>query len=379
MRLVAPFGFYGWGNIGDESTLQGFARLLAHYGNGTRAWVASRNPSHTARIEPSLKYYNAAGNDLRGTWARFRANAAVVAGGTPIMDVFGAWPLKEVATAVAGAVDRHQPFAFVGSGTETLKRQDSRRLVSELLAPRVCHWTVRSMCDKERLSEYGVPGGRITVAADMAWMLDSVTKDFGERYLAGLGIDPSTPCVGVNLTGEQFALAQQPELFSRIAAFLDAITENSARRVLFLANEVRDEDTFDAAASRKVIASMKNADRTLIVPNRYWSPQEMMSLIACCHVTLSMRYHFCLFSAVQGIPFIALQRSDKVADLCRDLSWPHGVSLDDLSAPRLVSIYADLEYRRPQHVATLAERVVKMRDRALQNRIALDRLRDEQR
>ena len=22
MRLLAPFGFYGWGNIGDESTLQ---------------------------------------------------------------------------------------------------------------------------------------------------------------------------------------------------------------------------------------------------------------------------------------------------------------------------------------------------------------------
>jgi polysaccharide pyruvyl transferase WcaK-like protein len=213
----------------------------------------------------------------------------------------------------------------------------------------------------------------------MAWMLDSVPRGFGEKCLADLGIDPSTHCVGVNLTGERFALAQQPELFSRIAAFLDAITGNSAVRVLFLANEVRDDDTFDAAASRKVIAGMKNADRALIVPNRYWSPQEMMSLIACCRTTVSMRYHFCLFSAVQGVPFIALQRSDKVADLCRDLGWPHGLALDDLTAPRLVAMSADLEGNRPQHVARLAERVVKMRDRALQNRVALDRLRNEQR
>ena len=29
MNLVAPFGFYGAGNIGDEATLQGFARLLS--------------------------------------------------------------------------------------------------------------------------------------------------------------------------------------------------------------------------------------------------------------------------------------------------------------------------------------------------------------
>jgi len=29
MNIVAPFGFYGYGNIGDEATLQGFARLRA--------------------------------------------------------------------------------------------------------------------------------------------------------------------------------------------------------------------------------------------------------------------------------------------------------------------------------------------------------------
>jgi polysaccharide pyruvyl transferase WcaK-like protein len=379
MRLVAPFGFYGWGNIGDESTLQGFARLLASCGNGTRAWVASRNPSHTARIEPYFKYYHAARTDLRGKWARFRANAAVVAGGTPIMDVFGSWPLKEVANVVVGASKRHQPFAFVGSGTETLNREESRRVLSEVLAPRVCHWTVRSMRDRERLSEYGVPDERITVAADMAWMLDAVGREFGQKCLADLGFDPNTQCVGVNLTSERFALAQQPELFSRISAFLDSITENRPLRVLFLANEVRDDDSFDSAASRKVIAGMKNRDRAFIVPNRYWSPQEMMSLIACCVLTVSMRYHFCLFSALQGVPFIALQRSDKVLDLCRDLSWAHGLKLDELEAARLVSISADLERNRPQYAATLTERVMKMRDRALDNRIALDRLRDEQR
>jgi polysaccharide pyruvyl transferase WcaK-like protein len=379
MRLVAPFGFYGWGNIGDESTLQGFARLLASYDNGTRAWVASRNPSHTARIEPYFKYYNAARPDPRGEWAKFRANSAVVAGGTPIMDVFGSWPLNEVATVVVGAADRHQPFAFIGSGTETLNSEESRRVLSEVLAPRVCHWTVRSMRDRERLAQYGIPDQRITVAADMAWMLDPVPRDFGKRCLVDLGIDPSTHCVGVNLTGERFALAQQPELFSKIAAFLDVITEKSAVHVLFLANEVRDGEAFDAAASRKVIAGMKNRDRAHIVPNRYWSPQEMMSLIACCRMTVSMRYHFCLFSAVQGIPFIALQRSDKVVDLCRDLNWPLGLKLDHLEAARLVSMSADVEQNRPQYIAALAEQVVKMRTRALQNRVALDRLRDEQR
>ena len=115
MRLVAPFGFYGWGNIGDESTLQGFARLVSRYGNGTRVWVASRNPSHTARIEPSFKYYKAVGRDLRRKWAGYRATAAVVAGGTPIMDVLGAWPLCELVPLIENIHRRGKTIAFLGS------------------------------------------------------------------------------------------------------------------------------------------------------------------------------------------------------------------------------------------------------------------------
>jgi hypothetical protein len=30
MNIVAPFGFYGYGNIGDEATLQGLPAWWAH-------------------------------------------------------------------------------------------------------------------------------------------------------------------------------------------------------------------------------------------------------------------------------------------------------------------------------------------------------------
>ena len=88
MRIVIPFGFYGWGNIGDESTLQGFARLIAgHPRIEPHPWVASRNRSHTARIEPSFRYYDALARDLRGWWARQRADAYLFAGGMFIFTI----------------------------------------------------------------------------------------------------------------------------------------------------------------------------------------------------------------------------------------------------------------------------------------------------
>jgi len=376
MNLLVPWGFYGCGNIGDESTLQGFARLIARSENGLRVWIASRDPSHTARVEPSFKYYKTTGRDLRRLWANYRSAAHVVAGGTPIMDVFGDWPFREIAPLVVAASDKRTPFAFIGCGTETLQREESRRAVAEVFSPRVCHWTVRSERDKDRLTDYGVPPARITITADLAWTLDAVTKDFGQAYLSRLGVDPDNRYVGVNLTGERFVLAQEPELFSKVATFLDYLIEMYDLRILFLANEIREDDTFDKAASRRVLSCMKYPDHALIVPNRYWSPQEMMSLIACCNLTLSMRYHFCVFSALQGIPFIALKRSDKVEDLCWDLGWPHGLSLNCVDPAELAAIFSDIEQKQPSYMTALHTRVQRMRDRAFQNDVALEYLRN---
>ena len=51
MRLVAPFGFYGSGNIGDEATLLGFGRLMERFGGGVGVDVASSDPAHTKRVD----------------------------------------------------------------------------------------------------------------------------------------------------------------------------------------------------------------------------------------------------------------------------------------------------------------------------------------
>lgn len=100
----------------------------------------------------------------------------------------------------------------------------------------------------------------------------------------------------------------------------------------------------------------------------------MLSMIACCSLSMNTRYHFCLFSALQSVPFIALKRSDKVEDLCWDLDWSHGLSLNDVHMGVLVDMFSDIERNRPSCVAALHARVHQMRDRAFQNRVALEYL-----
>lgn len=375
MNALAPFGFYGWGNIGDESTLQGFARLVGLHGRGLKVSVSSQNPVHTRRVEPFFKYFRAGENSFRERWARRTSQAHVIAGGTPIMDNLGDWPLSELVPLVESAVRSGRPFACVGVGVETLREERSRRLVTTELAPHVVHWSVRSDRDRGRLESLGVSPARITVAADMAWLLSPVDTDFGRRTIARLipGGDRRI-VVGVNINFERAMAARQPHLKVIVAAALDRLIDTVDARVLFLCNEIREGETFDKATAQSIVALMKRRDQAAIVPNEYFTPQQMLSLIGCCDLTVSSRYHFCLFSALQAVPFLALNRSDKVEDLCLDLHWSNALTLPDLDAHDLCRHMNDLARDRPALTLILAEGAGQLRTKAHKNLAALEAL-----
>jgi polysaccharide pyruvyl transferase WcaK-like protein len=206
----------------------------------------------------------------------------------------------------------------------------------------------------------------------MAWLLDPTSLEFGRQQLSQLGIGADESLLGVTINSEPFMLLEQPQLFEIMGRFLDAVIERYDVRVLFLCNEVREEDTYDKATSLKIKASMTHDEHAFILPNDYWAPQEMLSIVGCCRAMISTRYHSCVFSALQGVPFLALKRSDKVADLCWDMDWPYGTALGDLSCATLLNIFSEIEGRRSKLHQSLQISVRQMHERAMRNNVALE-------
>jgi polysaccharide pyruvyl transferase WcaK-like protein len=378
MQIVAPFGFYGSGNIGDEATLNGFASLLLRTGTQVQVSVGSRNPAHTARVEPAFRYFKPSGNDPRRWLAKLRASAHVIIGGTPIMDVLGDWPLCEL-TPLVRSIDRWKvPLVFIGVGIEDLRLEESRRIVANEIVPRVRHWSVRSDRDRQRLIECGVLSNMITVAADMAWLIEPATNDFGIEHLQRLGVGPAERLIGVNLVNENSVFDKQPGIVESLAATLDKLTEEMDARVIFLANEVREGPTFDKSAALRIVGRMARPDRAVLAPNDYLAPRQMMSIIDCCALTVSMRYHFCLFSALQEVPFIAIERSDKVADLCWDLGWQARVESRQFNPSEVIEHGTRLAHSGSAVEGQLAQRVQNMKERALGNVASLNVLGNRQ-
>lgn len=373
MRLAAPFGFYGSGNIGDEATLQGFARLLKTHGRGLRVTVASQDPIHTARIEPSFRYHQYHGWIGR-FWPRVAAHTAsayVFPGGTPIAEALGDWPLSALAPMVEHGARWGKPSVFVGVGMEKLTRDDLRAIMRERVIPHAAFWSVRSERDRERLLDLGVSPERVIVAADMAWLLPRADTAFGQNFLVD-ALKDGRPLIGVNVNAEEAVMERAPKLLEHLGAALDSLVETHGARVVFLFNEVREEPTFDMAAARQVLAAMRHRDAAIMAPNAYLSPGQMMSVIGCCAMTISTRYHFCLFSAIQGVPFVAVKRSSKVIDLCEDLQWTDALPPENAHAATLSAIAGGLLGRLDSARSHLEARTAAMKERSLKNLAALD-------
>jgi polysaccharide pyruvyl transferase WcaK-like protein len=376
MKLTVPWGIFGSGNIGDEAMLNGFAALVESYSRKLSVWVASQNPAHAAAAEPAFRYYSQNRGGL-GNWrAKWRSRGHLIVGDTPIMDLLGSWPLEELSHLVRSATMEQRPIAFLGSGTETLQLESSKRIVRECLAPTVVHWSVRSERDRSRLQEYGVDPARINVAADLAWLLQASPKDFGQREFKKLGLEGMALKIGVSFTREAFVHQQSAGLPARLAQVLDALVEEYEAKIVFFCNEVRTGAGFDQAANEEIRALMTHREATYAVANNYWTPAQMMSLIGNCDYTIGMRYHFCLFSVLQGIPFIAIKRSGKVDDLCWQLDWPYAVSLDEVTPTRVGKVFSEMQASGKVLGAKLDAGTQQLREQAKLNSAALDKVCD---
>jgi hypothetical protein len=100
VNIVPSFGFYDCGNIGDKTMLNGFREPVSPMRIRAGISVESHNPAHIVQVASALPYFRENGRDPRRWWAKLRASARAILGGTPIMDLLGDWPLcKSTPTA----------------------------------------------------------------------------------------------------------------------------------------------------------------------------------------------------------------------------------------------------------------------------------------
>jgi len=253
----------------------------------------------------------------------------LLVGDTPVTDVLGGWPLAFLSPRLQRFHQAGQPVDALGVGVEPLRSAEARALFAAHYSP-IRSWSVRSAACREELLRLGVPQARIQVGADWGWLYRPRRdlRDWGAATWRGLGIDPGAPLLVANVVNEIWLA--RADLRASVASALDQLSRRHGLQVAFLCHEMREGEFYDRAAAEATRALM--ARPAPVVPNLYYSPDEVLGLLGHADVTLCGRYHFGIASVLAGSLPALVVRSAKMQQLVDDLGIPSCGALDSLSA-----------------------------------------------
>lgn len=305
-------GSYGGLNVGDEAILQSIIYQLRSSVDADIV-VFSRNAADTSRrhrVERVIGVRNLNRKEI--TPEIERLDLLILGGGGILFDKEVNFFLRELEIATQANV-RTMVYA-VGAGP--LENENSKNKVKNDL-DNADVITVRSRDDKKILEDIGVQH-EISVTADPAFLLTpeplpmdalKLEQVHGNRTLVGVSVrepGPAAPDIDPNFYHALLANAAD-FLISRLEA-----------DVIFVPME---SQAFDVQQSHAVIARMLQPQHAWVMKGEYTAGQ-LLTFMKHFTFSIGMRLHFLMFSALQGVPFVALPYASKVSGLLENLQVP---------------------------------------------------------
>ncbi len=350
----------GSGNTGDDAM---FLAACAYLPEGIALSTEVHSFDRMASWPAGICYIDAR-DDSTVRLSLAEADLAVLMGDTPIMDAWGLdWPLRSNAVKLDLLHQRGCPVHCVGIGVDLLADREALRIFRKSYLPNAS-WSVRSAQCREALISMGVCPDRIAVGADWAWLMP--VRINSEKAMDGLvrnGYDKNRLHVGVNLVNERWR--DDKALKQTWAGILDEIIRRFNAQVYLFCNESRGGDYYDRAAAESVLAEMERP--AYLIAERFYSPDEMLSLISMMEATISQRYHFTLFSVLADVFPISIERGQKMKSLNSDLELPFAGTMEAPDEEVIVNLVNDAGQSRETLLAPLRRRREILRQRALKN------------
>jgi len=306
---VGISGSYGGLNLGDEAILQSIIMQLRR---SLRAEITvfSRDAEDTKlrhKVERVVPVRELIRDELVPEIERL--DLFILGGGGILYDAEAKTYLREVELAQ----DKGVPVMIYAVGAGPLSDPSAQTIVRDVLNSTAVV-TVRGRSDKKILEEIGVQR-EVIVTADPALLLEP--ESVPQSALRREHMDGKHRLVGMSVREPGVAAPDiDPDFYHGLLAnTADFMIERFDANVVFVPMEGL---KLDVQHSHAVMAKMLRPQQAWVMKDTY-APAQLLALMKHFDFVVGMRLHFLIFAALQGVPFVALPYSEKVAGLLEDL------------------------------------------------------------
>lgn len=368
MKRIAIFGYYGFGNTGDDAVLFSLLDDLAELNSEMHITVFSNNPQLTKKQYAKYKIDTAAWDDFETLNTIIRQSSLLIIGGGGLYNCYLDYPAelflkgnhRYFSVVTFGlpyiAWKWETPCIVCAAGASEIWSEEAKRHIGKGLAK--CNAvTVRDEGSKRILE--CLPGAeqvKIVVTGDPVFRLDHYRADLSHMLpLFDEVCCMPRPLVGVSLRNWDFA-GDQDKLLREISGAINQFHKNCGEgSFLFLPfdnGSVLETLSEDDLIFERLI-KLLYPDICYKKIEGYLQPYQASKLIEMCDLTLCMRLHPVIMSLKNKVPVVGIgydQKVRNVMEMCGVEDWC--VSIETITSREvyllMVNLYenTDTAYRK---------------------------------
>lgn len=322
MKIVIS-GYYGSRNGGDEAILAAILEVLREMDGEMSATVISLNPEYTKKRHKvdAVKWLDVVGIARK----ILAADLLISGGGSLLQNVTSSRSLYYYLGIIFLAKILGRKVMLYAQGIGPIRGAFARKLMN-LILNRVDLITVRDHGSLEELQNLKVNRPPMFCTADPVLAIRSVPLEFGKKILAQYDIQDDKKIIGVSvrrwIDWENCQVA--------LAAALDKLVDELDAKIIFIPMQFPG----DIQAAKSIAELMKNP---CAVPETEFSTGEILSLVGCTNVLISIRLHALIFAGVMSVPMLGISYDPKIDRFLDSIGEKPIGNLDDITAEKIFS------------------------------------------
>lgn len=351
-------GYYGFGNMGDESLLAVISSSLAKACPGVKITALTRHPKKDSE-RTGLRCVNRM--RLGAVWREMgRGHLFLSGGGSLLQDATSGKSLQYYTALLQLAKKRGMETMIYANGIGPIQREKNRRLTGRVAAgcDRI---SVRDPDSLEELVSMGVARERIHLSADPAFLLTPPGEGERKKTLTRLGLCGLTEGQYAVLSLRHLRNRKEGEGDDRLAGEIARFCTDLQKQFGLTAVLVPMQPQNDMEICRKV-------QEKAAVPVHTANPDsaaELLAITAGAKLAVGMRLHCLIYAAAAGIPVIGLSYDPKIDALMKCLEQPYVYRAETVCADDLTAAVGDILNKEENVRATIRRTAEVMRQRCM--------------